>query len=132
MKDRPFGFIQRYPIAAYREYLEELSAVCVVPPGALSIDYLIGESQLRGRGLGARMISAFVTASLMSCREADDVIVPVSVGNIASWRALERAGFRRIAEGYLTPDNPRDSGDHYVYEIQHTSNWATPQTFSSD
>ncbi len=35
---RPFGVIQRYPIAAYPDYVEELASVCPVPPGALSID----------------------------------------------------------------------------------------------
>jgi aminoglycoside 6'-N-acetyltransferase len=115
---RPFGLIQRYPIAAYAEYLEEVARVCPVPPGALSVDYLIGEPDLRGRGLGAAMISAFVAASWASCRGAAAILVPVAVGNIASWRALERAGFARIAAGELEPDNPRDGRDHHVYAIR--------------
>lgn len=118
VSDRPFGLIQRYPIAAYEEYVAELSQVCPVPPGALSIDYLIGEPQLRGRHLGARMISALVAATWRSCPGADDIIVPVAAGNTASWRALERAGFARIAEGRMTPDNPVDPPDHYVYAIR--------------
>jgi aminoglycoside 6'-N-acetyltransferase len=105
---RPFGFVQRYPIAAYREYLEELSALVPVPPGAISIDYLIGEPELRGRGVGPAMIAAAV-------RDAPgDVIVPVAAGNRASWRALEKAGFVRVAEGELDPDNPADPRDHVV------------------
>jgi aminoglycoside 6'-N-acetyltransferase len=28
---------------------------------------------------------------------------------------LERAGFERVAEGELEPDNPIDSRDHYIY-----------------
>ena len=51
---RAIGFIQRYPIAAYAEYVEELSRVCPVPPGALSIDYLIGDPAARGRGWARR------------------------------------------------------------------------------
>ncbi|MGZ6617794.1 MAG: GNAT family N-acetyltransferase, partial [Solirubrobacteraceae bacterium] len=47
--------------------------------------------------------------------DADDVVVPVVAGNRASWRALERAGFRRVATGELTPDNPVDPRDHVVY-----------------
>jgi len=116
--DRPFGLIQRYPIDAYAEDLEELSTVCAVPTGALSVDYLIGEPDLRGRGLGAIMIAAFVDQSWPLYPRSDDVIVPVSAHNRASWRALERAGFRRIAEGDLQPDNPRDSLAHYVYRLQ--------------
>jgi aminoglycoside 6'-N-acetyltransferase len=107
--DRPFGLIQRYPIAAYADDLHELLAICDVPPGAISIDYLIGEPDLRGRGIGTAMIAAFLDET-----GADEVIVPVSVGNRASWRALERAGFERIAEGELEPDNPIDPRDHYI------------------
>lgn len=121
LSDRPFGLVQRYPIAAYEEYVEELSRLCPVPPGALSIDYLIGEPHLRGRRLGAGMISALLAATWQSCPAANDIIVPVAAGNAASWRALEGAGFARIAEGQMTPDNPVDPPDHYVYAIRRPS-----------
>ena len=104
----PFGLIQRYVIADHPEYVEELAPIIAVPPTALSVDYLIGEPDLRGRGLGARMIAAFIA-------DADDVIVPVSAGNTASWRALERAGFARVAEGELEPDNPGEGRAHVIY-----------------
>jgi aminoglycoside 6'-N-acetyltransferase len=121
LDQRPFGLIQRYPIHAYSEYVEELSAVCTVPPEAVSVDYLIGEADLRGHGLGAAMIARFVEQTWDAHPEAADVIVPVSVANRASWRALERAGFERIAEGELEPDNPRDSRDHYIYCVRRPS-----------
>lgn len=113
----PIGFIQRYPIAAYAEYVEELSRVCPVPAGALSIDYLIGDPAARGRGVGAAMIGAFVAESWDAYPAARDVVVPVAAGNHASWRALERVGFIRIAEGPLEPDNPIDPPDHVVYQL---------------
>jgi aminoglycoside 6'-N-acetyltransferase len=115
---RPFGLIQRYPIAAYSEYVDELSSVCTVPPGALSVDYLIGEPDLRGRHLGAAMIAALVSDSWAAYPGADAVLVPVVAANVASWRALERAGFERIAEGELEPDNPVDARDHYIYALR--------------
>ena len=111
---RPFGLIQRYPLAAYPEYLEQLSAICPVSAGSFSIDYLIGETDLRGRGLAAAMIAAAVEGI------GGDVVVPVAAGNRASWRSLERAGFERIAEGELEPDNPADARDHVVYRLSAT------------
>ena len=119
--DRPLGFIQRYPIAAYPEYVEELEAVLPVPPGALSVDSLIGDARLCGRGLGARMIAEFVADAWDAYPQAGEVIVPVNAGNVASWRALERAGFARIAEGELEPDNPRESRAHVLYAISRPS-----------
>lgn len=114
---RPFGLIQRYPIDAYPDYHLELSTLCEVRPATLSIDYLIGEPDMRGHGHGASMIAAFIAASWVAYPHAPAVLVPVCVGNPASWRALERAGLRRIAEGELEPDNPRDPRDHYLYRI---------------
>jgi len=114
---RPFGLIQRYAIADYPEYVEELSAVCPVPESAVSIDYLIGEPECRGRGLGAAMIAAFVAQSWAAYPDASAVVVAMHQHNAASWRAVERAGFRRIAEGELTPDNPVDNRDHYLYQL---------------
>ena len=54
------------------------------------------------------MIGAFVAESWVAHPAARDVLVPVAAGNRASWRALERAGFTRIAEGPMEPDNPID------------------------
>ena len=116
-EDRPFGLLQRYTFADNPEYGEELAPVFPVPDGALSIDYLIGEPSMRGRRLGARTIAAFVGEGWARYPAARDVVVPVAAGNVASWRALERAGFTRVAEGPLTPDNPVDPPDHVVYRI---------------
>ena len=115
--DRPFGLCQRYTFADNPQYLDELAPVYPVPPEALSIDYLIGEPAMRGRGAGAAMIAAFVAEGWLRHPAARDVVVPVSAGNVASWRALERAGFTRVAAGPLTPDNPIDPPDHVVYRI---------------
>lgn len=45
------------------------------------------------------------------------IVVPIVAGNRASWRALEKAGFVRIAEGDLLPDNPVDPPAHVVYRL---------------
>ncbi len=114
---RPVGLVQRYPLAAYPEYVTELTPVVAVPTGAWSIDYLLGEPDVRGRGLAADVLAAFVAATWDVHPEAQHLLVPVSAGNPASWRALARAGFVRVAEGPLTPDNPVDPPDHVVYRL---------------
>jgi aminoglycoside 6'-N-acetyltransferase len=114
---RPFGLIQRYLIDGEPGYAAELRTLCDVPARALSIDYLVGEASLRGRGLGAAMIAELVAASWGAVADVPAVIVPVAAANQRSRRALERAGFRRIGEGELTPDNPIDPPDHVVYRI---------------
>jgi aminoglycoside 6'-N-acetyltransferase len=49
--------------------------------------------------------------------EARAIIVPVVATNRASWRALEKAGFRRVAEGDLAPDNPIDPPRSLVLRV---------------
>ena len=115
---RPFGLLQRYTFADNPQYVAELAPVYPVPEGALSIDYLIGEPAMRGRGAGAAMLAAFVADSWPRYPAARDVVVPVAAGNVASWRALERAGFTGVAEGPLAPDNPADPPDHVVYRAR--------------
>ena len=114
---RPIGLVQVYAFADEPESLAELAAICPVPPGALSIDYLIGEPDARGRGLGTAMIAAAVAQGFADHPDADDVLVPVVAGNVASWRALERAGATLYAEGDLTPDNPIDPPAHVVHRF---------------
>ncbi|WP_369134482.1 GNAT family N-acetyltransferase [Modestobacter sp. I12A-02662] len=113
----PFGLVQVYPIEAYPEYVEEFAPVCAVPPGALSIDYLVGEPSARGRGLGAALIAAAVARGFADHPDAHDVLVPVALGNERSWRALQRAGGTWYAAGEMEPDNPIDPRDHVVHRF---------------
>jgi aminoglycoside 6'-N-acetyltransferase len=113
----PFGLVQVYRFDDESESEAELAAVCPVPAGALSIDYLVGEPEARRRGLGAAMIAAAVARGFADHPGASDVLVPVVAANEASWRALRRAGGTWYAAGELTPDNPVDSRDHVVYRF---------------
>lgn len=99
---RPVGLIQRYPIAAYPEYVVEFSGVCPVPAGALSIDYLIGDPSVRGQGLGALMISDFVRQSWAGHPQAHDIIVS---GGCREHRLLASVGAGRVYA-----DSPRRAG----------------------
>lgn len=62
---------------------------------AAGIDYLIGEPADRGRGVGSRMIASFV-ADVVFGRHPDwtQAAAAPYARNVASWRALEKAGFR--------------------------------------
>ncbi|MEU5220454.1 GNAT family N-acetyltransferase [Streptomyces sp. NPDC020807] len=113
----PLGLVQRCRLADYPESLDELTAVADVPEGAVTIDYLIGDAHLTGRGHGVRMIADVVAATWNDCPEASAVVVPVHTGNRPSWRALEKAGLRRVAEIPLKPDNPIDDRSHYLYRV---------------
>ncbi|REE94759.1 aminoglycoside 6'-N-acetyltransferase [Thermomonospora umbrina] len=114
---RPFGLVQRLRLADEPRYVAELSAVTDVPPGAMSIDYLIGDLRHVGRGLGPRMIESMLHKIWDEHPQATCVLVPVVAANRPSWRALEKAGFTRVAEGDLEPDNPIDDRLHYIQRI---------------
>lgn len=111
----PLGLVQRSRYADYPEYLAELGAILDVPAGAVSIDYLIGDLRQTGIGVGPRLIRAIIEDTWSSYPDASCVLVPVSAANRASWRALEKAGLTRVAEGDLEPDNPIDTRDHVIY-----------------
>lgn len=113
----PIGLLQRSVIREYPEHLAEFAAIVEVPEGAVELDYLIADPALRGRGLGARMIAAAVQDTWSAHPAAPAVLVAVVAANVASWRALEKAGLRRIAEGAMSPDNPIDDPLHYVYRV---------------
>ena len=109
--------MQRYRFADHPSYVEQLAPLLAVPGAALSIDYVVGEPSALRRGLGSAMIAAAVAAIWRDHPAAPSIVVPVSASNEASWRTLERAGFRRVTAGLLEPDNPVDAWDHVVYRI---------------
>jgi aminoglycoside 6'-N-acetyltransferase len=113
----PLGLVQRSVIADYPEDLAEFAAIVDVPAGAIEVDYLIGSPQRRGRGLGARMIAAIIEDTWHAHPATPAVLVAVVAANVASWRALERAGLRRIGEGAMQPEHPADDPLHYVYRV---------------
>lgn len=117
LDERPIGLLQRSVIADYPEDLEEFGALVEVPANAVELDYLIGDPDLRGRGLGRRLIAAAVRDTWTSRPGTPAVLVAVVAANVASWRAVEGAGLTRVAEGLMEPDNPVDDPLHYVYRV---------------
>jgi len=114
---RPFGLVQRCRLIDYPEYLAELRALVPTPDDAITLDYLVADPDETGRGLGPVMLARIVERSWADHLSATCVLVPVVAANRASWRALEKAGFTRVAEGDLEPDNPIDAPLHYVYRV---------------
>lgn len=113
----PIGIIQCSAFDDYPEYVEEMRPLIEVPPGAYSVDYLIGEPDLVGRGLGTTMIASFIEGLWSEKPGATCVIVPVSSANEASWRALLGAGFEIVTRGDLIPDNPADDPPHEILRL---------------
>ncbi|MEU4391341.1 GNAT family N-acetyltransferase [Kribbella sp. NPDC023855] len=113
----PIGLMQRSRLADYPEELTGFQALTEVPAGTMTIDYLIGESTDTNKGVGTAMIAALVAETWTTAPDVDTILVAVVAGNRPSWRALERAGFHRVAAGPMEPDNPIDDPLHYVYRI---------------
>lgn len=114
----PAGLIQRYLIDDDPEWARAVAATRVVDGRAAGIDYLIGEAGLTGRGYGTAAIAAFTTTTLHRYPQAGAVVAAPQQANVASWRALERAGYTRWWSGQLDSADPGDAGPAYLYGIR--------------
>ena len=113
--ERPVGIIQSYRIGDDPEYLDDRWMVGA-PPDEVSMDYLIGEPDAVGRGLGSEMIRRFAAGLWERYPRAPSAIVAVLADNPASWRALEKAGFARIWSGPARSDYGTDEPTH-IYRL---------------
>jgi pantothenate kinase/RimJ/RimL family protein N-acetyltransferase len=88
---RPVGFAQ-----CYRHADLPGTDAAVGVPAAAGIDYCLGEPAVVGRGLGPRVIDAFVRdVVLPTFPDAVVVVGAPAADNERSIRALEKAGFQR-------------------------------------
>jgi aminoglycoside 6'-N-acetyltransferase len=124
--DSPAGMIQRYLLADEPEWSAVLDAIVDVS-NAAGIDYLIGEGDAVGKGLGTAMIGLFVRV-VFEWRPVDSIVVTVQQANVASWRILEKAGFQRIWSGDLDSPDPSDEGPEHVYVLTRAQHAYVPQT----
>lgn len=114
----PIGLLQRSRVDDYAEDLADfVSVLGEVEPHARALDYLIGTAARRGRGLGTAMIAAASADTFERYPETDCLLVSVVAANRRSWRACEKAGFRIVASGDLTPENPLDPPLHHVLRL---------------
>jgi len=106
MDGEPIGWIQCYrawdavdgETWYWRKHLDLITTA--------GIDYLLGEATQRGRGVGPAMIRAFVRDVVFPNHpEWERAAAGPFAANTASVRALEKAGFRRVAT-LEDPDGP--------------------------
>jgi aminoglycoside 6'-N-acetyltransferase len=113
---RPIGMLQRYRLADNPDYERALEPVGAPHPAA-GLDYLIGEPDLTGRGLGPVMIAEGSAGAWETYPEIAAIVVAVQVANRRSWRALEKAGYRRAWSGFTDSGDPSDEGPSHVYVL---------------
>jgi RimJ/RimL family protein N-acetyltransferase len=97
----PIGYLQSYQaVAGHAEgwWLD------VDDPGVHGIDLFLADEARLGRGLGTRVVRAFV-AHLFADPAITLVQADPSPDNARAIRCYENAGFRRVRE-IVTPDGP--------------------------
>jgi aminoglycoside 6'-N-acetyltransferase len=115
---QPAGLIQQYLVADEPEWARAIDATGAVTGSAAGIDYLIGEPAFTGHGHGTAAISVITARAFGRYPDADVVVAAPQQANVASWRALERAGYQRWWSGQLDSDDPGDAGPAYLYGIR--------------
>jgi aminoglycoside 6'-N-acetyltransferase len=112
----PVGFIQRYLMSDNPEWVRSLAATGAEDAArSAGIDYLIGDVALTRKGIGSAAIKEFTELTLRRYPEAVSLLVDVSQDNVASWRALEHAGYTRCWAGEIESPEPSDEGPSYLY-----------------
>lgn len=92
---RDVGWIQCWAVADEPDECAPWFALGVDEATAAGIDYLVGEPGDRGTGLGSAMIRAFVDDVVFGRHPRwQQAAADPLAANVASWRALENAGFR--------------------------------------
>jgi aminoglycoside 6'-N-acetyltransferase len=91
---RPIGMIETYLVADHPDW----DAIVQVGDGVAGVDLLIGEEELTGRGLGPRVLEAFVNDVVFANPGTHACVAAVEEVNRRSWRAFEKAGFRHVRD----------------------------------
>lgn len=87
----------------------------VALPNVAGIDYLIGEPERCGRGLGTQVIAAFCTLVFDLYPGIDGIASLPQSANPASRRVLEKNGFRLVDVRKVESDDPGDAGPSAIY-----------------
>lgn len=96
---REVGWIQCYATADF-EHEDEVVQWRALGVGADTggIDYLIGRPEDRGAGIGTAMLRDFLPVAFALHPQWRQIGASPQVANVASWRALEKAGFTALGD----------------------------------
>jgi len=123
--DRAIGMIQRYRFTDEPAWTRAFEAVVDVTDAA-GIDYLIGDPERIGQGLGTAAITVFSRLTFASWPVVA-IVTNVDETNVGSWRALERSGYTRIWAGRLASPDPSDAGPQVVYRLERSGQPLAPR-----
>ncbi len=87
---RSVGFVQDYRISDYPDF-----ALLTPDPDAIGVDYLVGEPQWLDRGVGTRMLWAWLERMTRRFPDATSCFAAPDHRNEASLRMLDKVGFTR-------------------------------------
>lgn len=87
---RSIGFVQDYRIREVPGF-----ALLVPDPDAIGVDYAIGEPEWAGRGLGPRILWAWMHQARRRFPDATSYFAAPDHRNVRSLRILDKAGFDR-------------------------------------
>lgn len=112
LADKPIGFVKLYRFADYPDW-DKLFSI----KNAAGIDYLIGEFEFLGKGLGTQMIKLIIPIIFNRYPDVNIIIAAPKRDNRASCRSLEKATFKLIEDRLFKSDNPVHDGIKSIYGL---------------
>jgi aminoglycoside 6'-N-acetyltransferase len=112
------GFIQRYRLSSYPTWTNTVAGSGLTFPNGAGIDYVIGDPERVGRGIGSCAVARFTELVFADYADVDSIVVTPQSANRASCRVLEKAGYELRWTGALDSDDPSDAGPAALYVRQ--------------
>ncbi|PCI93975.1 GNAT family N-acetyltransferase [Candidatus Aerophobetes bacterium] len=109
---KPFGFIMTSPIDGPHSPDDPYDKWFIEGKKTMTLDLLIGEENLLGKGLGTQMIKEFIQS-----RDVDFVLIDPAVSNKRAIHVYEKAGFSQKEE-FIPSFNPTP---HVMMRLETTS-----------
>jgi RimJ/RimL family protein N-acetyltransferase len=103
----PAGYVQTYRILDHPAYAKAVS----IDDESWGLDLFLGEASFVGRGVGPAVLVRFAADVVFATTPAVAIVSDPPSSNRRSWRAFEKAGFRR----WRTVEPPDEgSGDRLM------------------